>query len=254
MKINRKALLFIILIIILIIVGFFACWVLNKNFIKNNISPSPVSWNEYNNTELGFSMKIPAEVFGLYKCPSPQKFMVPLKTFEDNQNGVAYLAPEYYYQANWDSASQQFVGECKKIQYSLESLKSETFKNDAVFPLLNLKVNKPWLGWAVITRTVSNEDELNNTIKEMLGSGCAHEKENWKQAGVYEIKIGEKNSSGDVNFNNTTCPVWNYSYKALYFPDKNKFVFIKLGQECTFGNISNSKCYDEEIINSLELQ
>ena len=266
---NKKIIILAIIVVSITVIGF-SIW---RSVFYNYESSIPqkeaeekipednfpeISWNEYINHDLGFSMKIPQKVNGLYKCSSPQKFTVPLKVFEDNENRVVYLTPEYYYEANWDTKLLEFTGECKKITYSLESLKSETFETDPSFPSLNLKSNKPWLGWAVITKTVNNENELGATIKEMLGSGCVYDKENWKQAGVYDIEIGEEDAAGTVTPENTTCPVWRYSYRALYYPDGYKFFFIKLGQECTFSNDYNEpksyQCYDEEMVNSFKFE
>lgn len=200
-------------------------------------------WNKYINHTLGFSIQIPKEVYGLYKCPSKETIQVPVRVFEDNENGIVYISQEYYYRAEWDSELQEFTGPCEKIAYSLESLKSETVDNN------------PFLGWAILIKDIKDESELDKFIKEIYGSGCsAGQKTPWVQSGVYEIPV----LADGTDLGNTACPVgWMNSEKVLYAPEKDKFMSVILGQECTFGTNPYSKpyqCYDEEMINGFKFE
>ncbi|MBD3208367.1 MAG: hypothetical protein GF370_02860, partial [Candidatus Nealsonbacteria bacterium] len=115
-----------------------------------------VTWNEYTNSSLGFSMKIPSEVNGLYKCPSKTNVQVPVKTFENNENGVVYISQEYYYKAEKDSESKEFTGPCEKNNYSLTLLEKENEESYS---------GKPFLGWAVFVKDAKDEDALGSFIK-----------------------------------------------------------------------------------------
>lgn len=205
-------------------------------------------WNKYINSQLGFSMRIPKEVDVLFTCLSEKIFQVPVKVFEDIENGIVYISAEYYYETEWDSELETFTGLCEKVVYSLESIRSESEKRE----------NKPFLGWTVLIRTVKNKDDLDKFIKEYYGSGCfAIGKIPWKQEGVYEISIrGENWARKGVDLENATCPL-NYQYKVLYAPEKNKIMSINLGQECTFGTNPYSKsyrCYDEEMTSGFRFE
>ena len=173
-------------------------------------------WKTYTNSELGFSIEYPETVHRTNKCSQKEPFYVPLKVFEDNENGVVYITEEYYYNAKFDNELNEYIEPCKKIINSLELWHP---------------------GWAISTRNIENEDELNKFIKNNYSSGCFMESKNFwqQQAGVYEIKL---NVFKDANGNNTdlgnaVCPV-NYAYKILYIPEKNKVMSVKLGQECGF--------------------
>lgn len=249
----------LILLIGIGILGYF--W--NKKEVNPNplIFPSPTLtppeevWETYTNSELGFSIKYPKMVYGVYRCSPNKPFYVPLKVFEDNINETVYITEEYYYD-DWDSKSQSNTGTCRKITYSLESLQSEE-KNATFLDGTHYPGWKPFLGWKILTSNTKNNSELNKFIKDNYGSGCFAGKKNpWKyQEGVYEITIkGE--DWGRADLGTTTCP-WNYSNRILYAPGKNKAISVVLGQECGFGTDSSLqpyKCYDEEMINSFRFK
>ncbi len=211
------------------------------------VTPPQEVWQTFTSSELSFSMKYPQMVYGANRCALNDHFWVPLKIFEDKKNRATYITEEYYYD-NWSDKLQSNTGPCKKITYSLESLQNEKEKaQEGEFSLWW----KPFLGWAISTSDIKNENELNLFIKNNYGEGCLiKNKINWIQNGVFEINLEEKNLKNEGI--DTACPL-NYSYKILYSPKKNKIASIKLGQECSFytdPDSSSYKCYDEEIINS----
>ena len=223
---------------------------------KNSASTFPKEiWQEYTNHQLGFSIKFPQIVYGINRC-SDEIIWVPVKIFEDNENGIVFITEEYYYD-NWDRESQTNTGPCKKITYSLESLREN------MTPIFEFKaMPKPWLGLAIMIKNINNDIELNKFIKNTYGPGCfAGEKELWKQEGIYEIRIEGEDWEWEpgtdlIDLGTTTCP-WNYVYKILYAPEKNKVMSVNLGQECTFGTDPSSesfKCYNDEMIDSFKFE
>lgn len=250
MKTTYKILIICVFGILMFVAGF---------FVANQMCPAPITdtpmpsldydykiWNYYGNPQLGFSIQIPKEVDGFYKCPAKETIQVPVKVFEDNENGIVYVSQEYYYKTEWDSELQEFTGPCEKITYSLASLRSETKEDYA---------HKPFLGWAILIKDIRDESELDKFIKENYGSGCrSGDEKSWGQDGVCEITVGGWEEG--MSLEDTPCPV-NYSYKILYAPEKNKVMSVKLGQECTFWSNPDSKsyqCYDEEMINSFKFE
>lgn len=207
------------------------------------------TWTNYINNQLGFSIKIPIEVPTLYRCPdNKQNGNTPLKTYENNQNGIVYISQEYYYDANWSQPEQKFIGECDRITYSLESLENRENDNG----LYIASSQKPFLGWKLIIKKVESDVDILKYIKENFGSGCIIKNKNsWNQDGVYEITIyGEDWDKKGTDLGNTTCPI-NFQYKILYSPEKNKLMSVVTGQECTF---SSYQCYDEEMIKNFKFE
>ena len=275
-KIKNNSCILIIVILIFIIGGMVLNYSLNKkDFVpvskKENIEkeevqkkkdkdtvvsvPSKEIWETYTNSELGFSIKYPQMVAGLYSCSPKKSSWVPIKVFEDKKDGIVYITEEYYY-SDWDRETQSNTGSCKKIINSLELLQKE--KEEMQKGEFSLWW-KPFLGWAISTGNIKNENELNKFIKDNYSSGCFAESRNsWQQqAGVYEIKLnGFKDAKGNnTDLGNAVCPV-NYVYKILYISEKDKVMSVKLGQECNFRTnlTKNYKCYDDKMINSFKFE
>ena len=213
-------------------------------------------WKTYVSSELGFSIKYPQMVYRAYKCDSKKPFYVPLRVFEDKESGIIYITEEYYYKGKYDSELNKYTGPCEKIMNSLELLQKE--KEEMQKGEFSLWW-KPFLGWAISTGNIKNENELNKFIKDNYSSGCFAESRNsWQQqAGVYEIKLnGFKDAKGNnTDLGNAVCPV-NYVYKILYISEKDKVMSVKLGQECNFRTnlTKNYKCYDDKMINSFKFE
>ena len=205
---------------------------------------SEVIWSQHINDELGFSIDIPDKVYGQYSCEPKKVIQVPVKVFEDNENGVVYISEEYYYISEYDSELHRHVGECKKIIEQPRGL-------------------KPRLGWAIIIKTAQNEDELDKFIKENYGSGCyVKDKKfreiDYEQSGVYDISIRGEGDSMETTLETTSCVgAWIERYKVLYSPEKNKVMSVILGQEPTFWNNPHTppyQAYDEKMISSFRFE
>ncbi len=220
-------------------------------------TPPPEVWKTYTSAELGFSIKYPEMVYGLYKCSNDKPFWVPLKVFEDKENGIVYITQEYYYD-DWNSETQINTGICEKITYYLGLLQNEWRENVSWDDSYFLQAEKTYLGWGILVKNIKNETELNKFINDNYGSDCfISDKLSWKKSGIYEINIGGKYNEEGIN---PKCPL-HYAYKVLYAPKKNKLVSIKLGQECTFATITDPKrpswsykCYEEEMLDSFEFK
>lgn len=260
---NRKCIL-IVVILVFVISGV----VLGYNWAKTDVVSAPVEkskeagesvfpevrWNKYVNHQLGFSIEFPDNVYGGYRCPSEKTIQVPIRAFEDNENGIVYISQEYYYEAERDDKSGERTGPCEKIINSLERLKNK----ESILGWLP----KPFLGWAILIGEVKNKDKLNKFIKENYGPGCsAEDKKFWKlyhQPGVYNISVGGESDNEETTLGTTSCPgAWTTRYKVLYFPEKNKVMTVNLGQDCNFFNYFDTEfyqCYDEEMINSFKFE
>jgi hypothetical protein len=258
----------VIFIIIFIFIGIFL--LLNKkeliskptenNVATNNIITNikkPVdtsTWTDYKNDQLGFLMKIPLEVPTLHKCSSDnQTKNTPIKIYEDNQNGVVYISAEYYYDVFWNQAEQKYIGNCDKINYSLELLKIE----EATKYLSGL-ASHPFIGWKIIIKNIGNDDDILKYIKENFGSTCTIVSKNLQENGNYQIDIkGISLVENGQGIMDETC-LTNFVYKILYSPEKHKLMSVVLGQECTFGTDpsipSAYQCYDDEMINSFKFE
>jgi len=262
----KKILIILTILLFLFVITFF--WI---NNIKKEIKPLPLnnnpiitepkksidtsSWKNYTNNQLGFSIKIPLEVPTLYRCPSNnQNGHTPLETYEDNQNGIVYISAQYYYDAKWSQAEQEYIGGCDKITYTLKSLENRENDNG----LYIASDQKPFLGWKIIISNIDNDDGISKYIKDNFGSGCLLSEKILENNGIYDIKIkGEDWDKKTTDLGNTTCS-WGSLYKILYSPEKHKLMSVILGQECTFGtdpSIPPSyQCYDEEMIKSFEFE
>ena len=211
-----------------------------KEETQKSVLPEAI-WSKYINDELGFSIDIPnKKVYGLYSCYPKKVIQVPVKVFEDNENGVVYISQEYYYNSKYDSELGRHVGECRKIIEQPSGL-------------------KPHLGWAIVIKTVKNEDELDKFIKENYGSGCcAEDKKLWETdyqqlgAYAYDIHVRGEGDNRETTYGTTSCAkAWAGRHKVLYFPEENKVMSVMLGQEPTFWN---NPPYDEKMIDSFRFE
>jgi len=220
------------------------------------LTPPEEVWKTYTSSELGFSIKYPEMVYGVYRC-SPQKpFYVPLRVFEDEENGIVYITEEYYYD-DWDSELQNNTGSCKKIINSLEYLKSQREIIIDINGKASLNSN-PFLTKVFIIKDIKNDVELDKFIKDNYGSGCfADSRKLLRENGVYEIEIESEDRDKETDLGTTTCPI-NYVYRVLYAPEKNKVMSVNLGQDCGFGTDYNSeesyRCYDDEMTDSFRFK
>ena len=230
-----------------------------KEFSSENETPAtpapipapPEVWKTYASAELGFSIKYPKMVYGIYKCSPKKPFYVPLKVFENSENGIVYITEEYYYKAKYDSKLNEYIGPCEKIINSIESLNKQMMTNDKIDFTQN-----PFLTRVFVVKNIKNDIELNKFVKDNYGPECfVKDKTLLNQNKIYEINIDEK---GNIEEGiNPKCPL-NYVFKVLYAPEKNKVMSVKLGQECGFGTeyISEElyKCYDDEMINNFKFE
>ena len=276
-KININYILIITLLIFIICGGVLSCFLNKKNSVSISVSkkedikkeeiqkeeeaipivptPPEEKWKTYTSSELGFSIKYPEMVYGVYKCSPKKPFYVPLKVFEDSENGIVYITEEYYY-SSWDSETQSNTGPCEKIINSLEYLKRQREVVVNISGKVDLNQN-PFLTKVLVIEDIRSDVELDKFIKDNYGSGCfVNNKRFWRENGIYEIEIKGEDWDEGTDLGTTTCPL-NYVYKVLYAPEKNKAMSVNLGQDCGFGtnyNTKNYKCYDGEIVDSFRFE
>jgi len=189
-------------------------------------------WIDYKGTD-GISFKYPKFITGLGCSSKSETFFVPTKIFEDAGGQRIYIVPEYYYS---DDETQT----CRKHIASLDSLQKEGS-------------HKPSQGWSITVNDIEKSD-VDIMIKSIYGAGCEMESETaWIKDGINEIKLNSyKDAQGNpTSLDRTVCPT-NYVYKILYSEEKKLAVSVILGQECTFWGDGYNKCFDEQIVESLD--
>ncbi len=122
--------------------------------------------------------------------------------------------------------------------------------------LSGLASHKPFLGWKMIIKDITNDNDILKYIKENFGSGCIINNETLQEDGTKKFSI-VGNDLSDPNDDWRKCNV-DFSYKIHYYPEKHKLMSVVLGQECTFGTDpsipSTYQCYDNEMINSFKFE
>jgi len=220
----------------------------------------------YENKELGFSIRVPNTMYSIDRCDVHDDMVVPVKVFENNDNGTVYIVPEYFYFENGetakckerasdtDNANLELKCEkhekCNKIEYSLDYINHGEKNVKGVY----WAGSSPWLGWLIRIKNVKQYSDLNDFAKEIRGPGCFVEKgKEWTQEGIHNVLIKGEDWETGANLGNTTCN-WSGAEKFLYYPSAKKFMYIRLGQEPSFYSEDpvkgNSEVYDDLIVNS----
>lgn len=213
--------------------------------VKKSIDTS--NWNEYYNSQLGFSIKIPQEVFEITSCRQ-EKGLTPIRVLQDNERGIVYIFEDYY--------KNDKNGQCVKIIRSLDDLRTETENmgediiGERVLPM-------PYFGWEIIINKIENNEDILRYIKHNFGSGCIVTYKRLQEDGNYDIKLeGDQKEEDGPWWGN--CYL-NFAYKIIYSPERNKLMSMGLGQECKFYSSdpvtsSSYQCYDEAMIQSFKFE
>jgi hypothetical protein len=202
--------------------------------IKKSVDTS--NWEEYINSQLGFSIKIPLETQCLDRCSGSKNLLVPVKIFQDNNNNAVYVTPEYYYEYRDEK--------CEKIEASLASLQAQG------------KTVKPFIAWKIDVIKVNNLDEVKKFIKDYYPENCIFGNQKINNDGTYDISIvGEDWTNGNIV--NSTCP-YEMHYKILYSPEKHKLISVKLPIDYDFFVYNDSPGglddYGQEMVKSLKFE
>lgn len=217
-----------------------------ENYKKNPVSLSPrsidtSSWTKYSNDGLGFSIKIPVEVYGTTEggCFGGSSFRVPLKTLQDGDS--VYIVPEYYYEIG-------DRGYCKKVEYSDDFIKKEAARTSQI---TGLPLTKLSFGWKITVKDISVED-IAKYVKDTFGSSCVVNQLLLGDDGNYRVNI--KGTDWSVENGDGNC-FFDFASRIIYSPLRNKIMSVVLGQECTFysanpNDTPNYQCYDDAMVNS----
>jgi len=221
---------------------------INQGVVANIKKPVDTSnWIDYSNDVLGFSIKIPPESYGMYRCSPRKAISVPVRVFEDNSNKAVYIAEEYYYEANdYGSNNEE---ECKKIMQSVK-LFNEVEEE--------IKTKKPLLGWKIVINNIEKDDDILLSIKENFGSTCAILSKELQEGGNYQIIIKGRNvTENGVKVMDESC-LTNFAYRIIYSSDKHKMMSVALGQEGTFQTNpeepSTYQSYEDEMLKSFKFK
>lgn len=108
-------------------------------------------------------------------------------------------------------------------------------------------------GWAITTKQIKNDSDLEALIKEKFGSDCKLGKKeylyDYENDPTYNVEAvpGEKGMESN-------CPL-NYQYKVFYSEGLGRAMALAIGQECRFSaTLENygAICYDNLILNSFK--
>jgi hypothetical protein len=193
------------------------------------------NWNEYINTQLGFSIKIPPETQCIDRCGGSKDPLVPVKIFQDNSNNAVYITPEYYY----DTRNEK----CEKIEASLASLQAQG------------NINKPFGSWKIDVVKINNLDDIKEFINNYYPKGCIYAGQQLNNDDLYDIYVGGDGQS-DENLG-LGCPR-EMHYKILYSPEREKMISIKLSIDYDFflynGPSGGFENFDQEMVKSLKFE
>jgi hypothetical protein len=205
---------------------------------ENEIVSVDDEWNLYMNYDLGFSMKIPKNIYhGFGACDwkedensyRPKLASVPVKVFEDTNN--VFISTEYYYSLSGERIEEDihYYSSCDKVENSLTRLRDKN-----VFQQQD---------WEIIGAEVANDTQLTKFIQDNYGAGCGlGEKKVSSQEGVFDIEITRGES----------CPI-NYMYYLKYAPDKGRAITWVFGQAYNFYKDANHAAYDEDMVASFRM-
>lgn len=204
-------------------------------------------WILYKNETLGFSINIPKKVYHNYgACLNqddgsyrPKGDMVPVEVFEDNYS--VFISTLYFWRLGEiedDNGVNRYM-KCEKIENNIDELNN----NDA------FEQQK----WEIVTAHAENDEEVLQFIKENYGNGCKlKEKTTTGINGVFDVKIDAGSYESMQEAESADCLV-NYSYVIKYSPEKKLVVTWKIGQSYNFFKDSSFDSYDEEMIESFEI-
>lgn len=198
-------------------------------------------WNQYTNSTLGFSIKIPKTWLEFYgNCVwkedesdhswRPEEKTIAIKNFEDGDD--VWFASVYFYQLGGESKEE------------FRTLFSECDKTDTTLDVIKADLDHGPHSTKLTIKTVQNDDELAAAVKDAFGAGCNIEKSE-AGGGVYDVTI----TNGGLD--NPDCQI-NYAFTIKYAPEKNKVLLWPLGQDFVFRNESGG--YDQEVLQSFKFE
>ena len=201
------------------------------------------TWNLYTNYNLGFKIKVPKTMYhNRSSCEwidnsyRPKGGIVPVSVFENDNN--VYISSQYFsYLSGANQINNVYTfSSCTRIFNSVENLNNSEYS-----ALQNV--------WHFVARTVNNDFELENFIKEKYGSACRlGDKEPTNQAGVYNVRV-----LSDGNDSSTSECFMNFIYFIKYHPENNIAISWDIGQSYSFfadDKFNNS--YDQVMLESFE--
>lgn len=198
---------------------------------QNKDKDKTIEWLNYTNEEYHFTLSYPSlsvnNILWVYTPEQLTPFEVLLPNQVLSKNNNFYLNQEYTVSINLDT------GEYKKTE--------NTF-----IPEYD-GVPKYPLPWHIVILEAKNEQELDEVIKQKLGSGCSYKD---KIATDFDNNYRIEIDGDGKDLGSTNCPV-NYANFIIYNPTQNKVAFWGMGQECQIGlGFGYDNCFDLNIANS----
>ena len=206
------------------------------------------TWNLYTNYDLGFSMKIPKNIYHSYGACEfktdensyrPKMALVPVKVVE--QEDQVFVTTEYFYELGGEQVKDgtHYYSTCNKVDNSLAKLEDpKTFQEQL---------------WKMIGKSVSTDQELEKFIQDNYGAGCkVGEKKTTSQEGVFDVAIDTGGYSSLEEASAHGCAI-NYQYYLKYAPTQKHAVTWVFGQSYKFFKTATYEQYDEEMVASFKM-
>jgi len=213
-------------------------------------------WNIYYNCALGFSIAVPKEMSSFYGACEwkaaensyrPKSAPVPVKVYEDNDNGIVYIAAAHYYELAGETVSGggSCFSECNKVDNSLARLNDEYLSSDRGYYQQ---------AWKIYVKTVSDDVGLEAFIKDRYGWGCSlgEKTPSDDQEGVYDVGVVAPPGKTMEEAEAAGCLI-NYGTVLKYYPAKNRVVSWDTGQAYTFYKPDlpgYDNAYDNQMVDS----
>ncbi len=201
------------------------------------------TWNLYTNYDLGFTFKFPKSAFHpnsscqwIDNSYRTRGGIVPVSVFEDSNN--VYISTEFFYQLSGMNQINNIYtfSSCNRIENSISNLNNDNYS----------QIQR---SWKFYIRTINNDFELENFIKERYGLGCKlGHKNTTNQTGVYDIQI----LSDGKNPEESNCFI-NYITVLKYYSKNNIAVSWDIGQSYSFfADDTFHYQYDQEMLESFQ--
>ncbi len=210
-----------------------------KNWEKVSVDNT---WNLYKMTYLGFSIKIPKEMYFpgalcTYSTKNgdhsyrPQGGIVPVTLLNKPGNAVFVNATYSALAGESVDDGRHYYSKCNKTVVDFDNLNDDPIGTAY---------------WDIKVKQIENDADLLAFARDNFGSSCTVKK-TAAGDGIYDVSI----VSDGKDLGESGCPI-NYMYAFKYSPEKKLAVTWALGQACTFVESDQFDCNDDSALKSFK--